>query len=424
MVEPITVALISGAVSAGISAYTAYQNGEISEEQYRQAVAAANELERSLKRLRPGDSWENLNPELLQETAKYSPEISAFVQENAPQLITEAGSETEKRVQREALQKYAAMSETGRDVISEAQREQALFEADARAKARQQRLMEGLRRQGQLGSGAALAAQLQGEQDERQMARQEVLQGIQQAEMRRREALGQAASLAGSLRGQALQVESANVGTMNAYNQRLANARNLYNQYASGERNQAQSINQAREIARQQANVNLKNQYAMYNQQQALAARERARDFDVNLTNRMFDLRRGADAQRAAGEQQTRAGYATALSTGIGTGLSAFGAASAAKSAAAVADANKAKKAYFDSLLGGAAQGLAQRATSGQPSNYVLQSSQTGQLFNSMMPYRAPSNYIPGYSGPFRPYGQEEVWDETSESFTLPERKL
>ena len=358
--DPITISIVAGLASTAVNAYTAYQKGEISRAEYERAVQAANELERKLKTLRPDESWQDINPTLLQEAAKYSPDISAFVQENAPQLITEAGSETEKRVQREALQKYSAMAETGRDVISEAQREQALFEADARAKARRERLLEGLRRQGQLGSGAGLVAQLQGEQEEQRMAREAALQGVQQAEMRRREALGQAASLAGSLRGQALQVESANVGTMNAYNQRLANARNLYNQYASGERNEAQRINQARDIARQQANLELSNKYAMYNREQALAARERARQFDVNLANRMFDVRQGAEQGRAQAEMQRFADYGTAVTSGIGTGASIYGGLSS--SAASDAKANY-YKALGQGLASGAGQELGRTAT-------------------------------------------------------------
>jgi hypothetical protein len=354
--DPISIAIIGGLATTAVNAYAAYQKGEISRAEYERAVQSANELERKLKTLRPDESWQDIKPELLQEAAKYSPDISAFVQENAPQLITEAGSETEKRVQREALQKYAALSESGRDVIAEAQREQALFEADARAKARRERLLEGLKRQGQLGTGGALVSQLQGEQAEQQAARQEALQGVQQAELRRREALGQAASLAGSLRGQALQVESANVGTMNAYNQRLANARNLYNQYASGERNEAQRINQARDIARQQSNLELANRYAMYNREQALTARERARQFDVNLANRMFDVRQGAEAGRVQAERERVGDYGTAITSGIGVGTSLYSGLSSAGAANAKAD-------YLKALGTGAAQGGAQYAT-------------------------------------------------------------
>jgi hypothetical protein len=414
MPEPITTALIVGAGSAAINAFTAYREGRISEGEYRRQVEAANELERQLKTLRPDESWKDLDPKLLGEVARYSPDIATFVEESAPQLIREAESSAEKRSQQEALQKYAAMSESGRDVIAEGQREQALFEADARSKSRQQQLMEGLRRQGQLGSGAGLVAQLQGEQADRQLSREASLQGVQQAEMRRREALGQAASLAGQIRGQNFNVESANVGTMNSYNQRLANARSMYNQYTSNAKNQAQTINQQREMDRERTNLGLQNQYAMYNRQQQQAARERARQFDVDLTNRMFETRAGAENFRRGAQAKERAGYGTAITSGLGAGLSAFGAANAAN--------------FWETLgksaASGAAQGLAQRATSGQPNNFVMQNSQTGSLYNSMAPAQAPVDNTPLYGGPYRPAGQEEVFDETEESFDRPERKL
>jgi hypothetical protein len=348
--------LLIGGVSFAANAFAAYKKGEISEAEYKKAVAAANELESKLRTMRPDETWEDINPQLLSEAAKYSPEVAAFVQENAPQLIQEPESDTEKRVQRQALQTLAAQAETGRDVISEAQREQALFETDARAKARQAQLMEALRRQGALGSGAGLVAQLQGEQEAARGAREEALRGTQEAEMRRRQALGQAASLAGQIRGQNIQVESANVGTMNAYNQRLANARNLYNQYASGERNEAQRINQARDISRQQSNLELANRYAMYNREQALAARERARQFDVNLANRMFDVRQGAEAGRVQAERERVGDYGTAITSGIGVGTSVYSGLSSAGAANAKAD-------YLKALGTGAAQGGAQYAT-------------------------------------------------------------
>ena len=349
------LAIILGLGSTAINAYAAYKKGEISEAEYKRAVASANELERKLKTLRPDETWENINPQLLSEAAKYSPDIAAFVEENAPQLIQEAGSATEKRVQRQALQKLAAQAETGRDVISEAQQEQAQFETDARAKSRRNQLMESLRRQGALGSGAGLVAQLEGEQSDAQAAREQSLAAVQGAEQRRRESLGQAASLAGQIRGQNLNVESANVGTMNSFNQRLANARNLYNQYTSGERNQAQQLNQNREIARQSSNINTANEYARMNRMQALAAKDRARQYDVDTTNKLFDVREGAEGKRSAGKAQQVADYATAVTSGLGTGLSAY-------SALTSGAANAAKQSYFDAAGRGITEGLSSAA--------------------------------------------------------------
>lgn len=408
------LAIGAGLVSFGINAYAAYKKGEISEAEYRRAMQASQELESKLKSLRPDDSWENINPELLSEAAKFSPDIAAFVQENAPELIQEAGSATEKRVQREALQKYAAMSESGRDVISEAQREQALFESDARAKQRQRALMDALRRQGQLGSGAALQAQLSQEQAEAVNARQAALQGVQEAEMRRRQALGQAANLAGQIRGQNLNVESANVGTMNAYNQRLANAKNMYNQYASNVRNQAQMINQQRELERERYNLGLRNQYAMFNRTQQEAARERARQYDVDRVNRMYDIREGAERNRSAGQMQKIGDYATAINTGIGTGMGVY--------SMGMGGGGAGTSSLGQSMVNGLARGAAYQG--GQ------------QLVNSM--FSRPVDTTPTYIGPVpaNPYVQQfpqtrnaymggpwrppEYVDESQESYELP----
>lgn len=412
--DPITLSILAGVGSTAVNAYFAYKKGEISEAEYKRAQQAAGELERQLKALRPDETWQNLDPALLSETAKFSPDIAAFVQEKAPELIQEAGSNTEKRVQREALQKYAAMSESGRDVISEAQREQALFESDARAKQRQRSLMEAMRRQGQLGSGAALQAQLSGEQAEAVNARQAALQGVQEAEMRRRQALGQAAGLAGQIRGQNLNVESANVGTMNAYNQRLANAKNMYNQYASGARNQAQMINQQREMERERYNLGLQNQYAMFNRQQRDAAKERARQYDVDRVTRMYDIREGNERNRSAGERQKYQDYATAINSGIGTGLSVY--------SMGMGGGGAGTSSLGQSAVDGLARGAANRG--GQ------------QLVNSM--FSSPVDTTPTYIGPVpaNPYVQQfpqtrnaymggpwrppEYVDESQESYELP----
>lgn len=353
MALPAAIAL--GIGSLAINAWTAFQKKEISEDEYRRAISAANELEAQLKKLRPDETWEDINPKLLQKAAEYVPDIAAFVEENAPQLITEASSAAEKRIQRQALQSYAAQAETGRDVIADAQREQALFESDARAKQRQQMLMQRLKQQGMLGTGAGLAAQLQTEQAEQQAARQESLRGVQEAEMRRRQALGQAASLAGQMRQANVNVESANVNTMNAFNQRLANAKNMYNRYASGARNEAQLENQRREMDRERYNLGLTNQYALYNKQQQLAAKERARQHDLYSVNRLFDVRGGAEQGRVQGERAFMGDMGTAITSGLSTGLSAYGALSSAGAA-------NAKRDFFNSMLQGGAQGLTQTA--------------------------------------------------------------
>lgn len=409
--EPITGMLIVGVGTYLINAEAAYRKKEISEAEYKRAMEAARVFENQLRQLRPSDTWQDINPELLKEVAKYSPEVAAFVQENAPQLITEAKSETEKRVQKEALQKYAAMSETGRDVISDAQREQALFEADARARSRQQQLQEALRRKGQLGSGQARALQFQLEQQEAQNARQAALQGVQESENRRRQSLSQAASLASQLRQSNLQVETANVNTMNSYNSRLANARNLYNEYAANTRNQAQQINQQREMERERYNLGLTNQYNMFNRMQREAAKERARQFDENLLNRMYDIREGNQGRRSQSEKEYVGDMGTAITSGLGAGMGAYSAISSANALQSAANLNQSKQAYYNNLLKSAGEGMvrggaesATRSVYSQPNSYVLQNSQNQpQPINLGWTPSSPIDTTPAY---FRPgYG-------------------
>jgi hypothetical protein len=375
MVWPV-LAVAGGTFLVNLNA--AYENREISRQEYEEGLKALEEYEAKLRTLRPDETWESIEPKLLGEMAKYSPEIAGYVQENAPELVTEAGSQTERRVQREALQKYAAMSETGRDVISDAQREQALFEAGASAKERQRRLTEGMRQRGMMGTGAELAARLGAEQAGAVSARQEALQGVQQAEARRREALGQAASLAGQIRGQNVNVESSNVGTMNAFNQRMANSKNLYNQYVSGERNQAQQLNQQRDIQRSQYNLGLENQYSMFNRQQQEAARERARQFDVNLAGVGYEGRGGLRKGQFDADRKFNSDIATGITSAMGAGMSTYGAMNAASAAQAAAGSSGAQQAYWQSLLKSGAQGAAQGAGQALASDLTSESMDLG----------------------------------------------
>ena len=70
------IAIGAGLTTFGINLYAAFKKKEISEKEYQEGLQASKELERQLKALRPDDKWENIDPQLLQAAAKYSPEIA------------------------------------------------------------------------------------------------------------------------------------------------------------------------------------------------------------------------------------------------------------------------------------------------------------------------------------------------------------
>ena len=202
--------------------------------------------------------------------------------------MTDSASQPEKRMQREALNRYSNLSQTGTDVIADAQREEALFDAGAQDKARRNQIVQNMANRGLGGSGQDLLAQMQSSQDAAVNARSASLDAVKQAEMRRLGALDKMANMAGSVRSQNSQVEQTNANIMNSFNQRLASSKNLYNQNAAQTQNDAQKFNIGNEQQTRNANTGLRNQTNFTNMTRQERAAEALREYQVAIRSRIY----------------------------------------------------------------------------------------------------------------------------------------
>lgn len=324
--------IIAGAVAAGTlaaSLYSSYKQGQISKDEYERKKAIAEGLKSKLES--PSGEIEPFTFEEYAMTRQYMPEVAQYIEEKSPQTITEAKSQEAQALQRQALQQYAAQAQSGQDVIGDAQRAQAEFEAGAGAKSRRQQILAEMAQRGLAGSGAGgsgqeLLAQLSGSQAEQAQQYQAGLQAAQGAEQRRLSALDKMANLSGDIRSQNTRVEGVNADIMNSYNQRLANAQNIYNQYAAGARNSAQQFNIGEEAKIRGLNTTGRNTVKNTNIARQQAANDRV--FDVNRDNALqsANLDMGLAAQSGANARQDVANYTTAATGALGAGASMYGA--------------------------------------------------------------------------------------------------
>lgn len=312
MVWPVVAIAAVGVVSA---AYSEYQRGEISREEFNKRKALAKRLEDGLRA--PSGQAKPFTPEEYADIQKYAPQIATFVQENRPSLIKEAVSQKEIRTQQEGLDALRSRASSGRDVIADAQREEALFEADARAKGRREQILRDMANRGLSGSGQDILAQLQGSQDAAVGARQASLDAVKQAEARRLSALGDMTNLAGSIRGQNRQVEQTNVDIMNSYNQRLANAQNLYNQSTANTQNDAQKFNIANQARVSMGNTDLRNNAEQNNLTRQEQAQKDLLDFENDKLKSIVNTEAGIAAAQGQAARDRVAGTNQLIQSGL-----------------------------------------------------------------------------------------------------------
>lgn len=287
--EPVSTAFLAlGAVGMvgdfvnGLNA--AKEAGRINEQTYQRLMSMADTYEKEMQGILPPGTVDPIKLEQFKaEVEKFVPEAAQFVPERTPQQVTESGSAEEQQAQKEALRQYGQLAKTGYDPIAAAQQEAALTASAAQASSARQAALREAAQQGLGGTGLDVLAGLGATEQAAVGGRQAALQAQAEAGQRRLQALGQYGNMAGQMRQQSTGVEQANVGIMNAFNERAARNLNQYNQYVSEMKNQAQQFNLQNQQRRDEQNVALRNQQTLLNTQRAeeaaearRAARERA----------------------------------------------------------------------------------------------------------------------------------------------------
>jgi hypothetical protein len=264
--DPGTLALILGPqVLSGFLQYGESREArEYEQEQNARLQAALDRI--GIPEARP----EYFTPEVYEYLQEYDPEIAQYVRERDPRMVALTSPEAQRASQAEqqVLQSLMDRSREGTDVMAEIQRARGMREAAGTMASQAATLQQQLQRQGQQGGLAAYGAALQQQQGAGQQAalaaEQAALAGLQE----RGSALQQAGTLSGRQLGRELDIEQANVGAINAFNQRLAQSQREQLQSAAELRNKAQLYN-----------LGEKQRIAEQNIQSQAAARDRQREF-------------------------------------------------------------------------------------------------------------------------------------------------
>jgi len=265
--DPLTLALILG--PQAISGFMQYGESkaarEYEAEQNKKLQEALNKI--GIPEAKP----EFFTPEVYEYLEEYDPEIAQYVRERDPRMVALTSPEAQRASQAEqqVLQSLMDRSREGTDVMAEIQRARGMREAAGTMASQAATLQQQLQRQGQQGGLAAYGAALQQQQGAGQQAalaaEQAALAGLQE----RGSALQQAGTLSGRQLGRELDIEQANVGAINAFNQRLAQSQREQLQSAAELRNKAQLYN-----------LGEKQRIAEQNIQSQAAARDKRMDFE------------------------------------------------------------------------------------------------------------------------------------------------
>lgn len=273
--DPVTGALIVGGgvgLASGILQYMNSQEArKLSAEQYAKVQAMYDNLKQA------NFDVSAIKPEDYQVLQQYVPQQAKFVAEARPELVEgkSAGAMEGRAAQEEALRSLMA-SGRGDDPRLQAALNQASRTAETSAGAQRESILQRFARQGQLTSGASLAAQLQGSSDAMERGAMAGNQAAQQSYTDRLNALRQGAELGGQIRGQDISLEEQQKNILNSFNQRNTAAARQFNQGNVEQANQAQLLNMQQAQGAADRNVAARNAEAIraqnnannYNQQQ------------------------------------------------------------------------------------------------------------------------------------------------------------
>jgi len=188
--------------------------------------------------------FSKVTPDQYKLIGKYTPEIAPLVAEQNPQLVKDTAAGREGRdAQIAALRKMRQISTSG----SDPELAQALDEAGERsqveAQSRAQSTLQDANRRGMLGSGTALAAELQGNSDAMEGAAKSSRDATVAAYKNKLAALRDSSEMGGRLRSDELNLEAKNAGVINDFNERTSRNRQAWGDNRANTMNNAQRYN-------------------------------------------------------------------------------------------------------------------------------------------------------------------------------------
>jgi len=251
------------------------------------------------------------NPDLM---GQYTPEQQQAMQMNVSAMEGISADQGTIDSQNQALQGISEVAKGGFTEGDKAAMRESERGVNQQAQARQKAILNSMASRGVLGSGAELAAQLQGNQQSLDQAGSESNRILQAAQARSLAALGQQGSLAGQMRSQQFGEKSDVAKARDAINQfNVQNAQNVANTNV-GNRNQAQMYNLQQKQSLEDQRAANANQQQTYNKQllQTQFGNQITKAGGTAGINQ-------AQAQANAAAQQAQAGQTGAIIGGIGT---------------------------------------------------------------------------------------------------------
>lgn len=221
----------------------------------------------------------NVSPEAYQIAGKYIPEVAQYIAEQNPQLVQmSAAGQFGRDAQIQALKDIRARTGELSDVEAQDASARAMRDAQINAQSRQQAILQDANRRGQLGSGAMLAAQLQGASDQMERGANLSSQAYLEALRNKLGAIRSEGEMGRQLGNDEFSQAAINADIINKFNQRAAQNMNQYGQYAAGVMNEGQMANLKNAQDIMNRNVGTANDMAIYNRnrQDKLLSQNRA----------------------------------------------------------------------------------------------------------------------------------------------------
>lgn len=224
------------------------------------------ELIRSLPPV-PSFDMTKLSPEVYKVVAKFEPQAAPLIKEAAPQVVQDTGEGKEGRqAQMDALRKLREISSSGgRDPEMLAALEDAASRAQTESQSRQASILQDSARRGLMGSGMALASQMQAAEGAMGEQASSSRDAALAAYRNRLEALKGSAALGGQITAADRSLAGQNADIINAFNARTSNAAQNQANIASQIANQGQLFNvqTAQDVANR--NVGEANKFSLEN---------------------------------------------------------------------------------------------------------------------------------------------------------------
>lgn len=314
MAGPLLAAALAAPIIGGLMGQDAAR-GQLKDAKRARAEALAQYAGISV----PEIEKQMLEMELLQSAGQYDPDLDQALSLGPSSMENVSTDPRLKSAQMNALAQLGGIAETGMSPADQASFELARRGAAQENQAMQGQILQQMQARGQGGSGAELIAKLTGAQksaDSMQAAQLEQAKAQQAARM---QALNQVGALSSNIQNQDFNQSS-----------RIAEAKDLINQYNTRNSQSVANANTAAKNAAQLAN--LQNQQNIMNQNVAL--RNQQQQANKGLYQQQFNNQVGLAAGKAGqynsiaqasqqGAANTAGMYGT-IGQGIGTGITAY----------------------------------------------------------------------------------------------------